>query len=87
MLPDGTIPIICVTDPSDPGKGQHPLRHIFGASCDACRISSAIICPAPLAVSDAFLQIETAFNFIPAAPILYRVAYPPAAPPQAPPLA
>jgi hypothetical protein len=81
-FPDGSQPVICLTDTA--GKGDQKSAH--GHGCDACRISSAFAlqlpCFAVLAVSD---RRESPLPLPPASPVI-RAAYPPSAPPQAPPL-
>lgn len=87
LLPDGTFPVICITDVADPQKNHLPVHQLHVSDCDACRISSAFICPAPLPSNGAAFQVATVAIAEPSTPAISRVAYPPSAPPQAPPLA
>jgi hypothetical protein len=81
-LPDGTQPVICITDAA--GKGDHKQAH--GNGCDACRISSSFFLPAPDCVASVERVDTPAVLPLPSAPRVVRAAYPPSAPPQAPPL-
>lgn len=42
-LPDGTLPIFCLTDTGGSQKG----KHLHGQPCEACRIGAAALLPAP----------------------------------------
>ncbi|MHC5231491.1 hypothetical protein [Brucella sp. LJL56] len=86
-LPDGTYPVLCIGDhSSDPSQKDHD-KHLSNTSCEACRISSAFLCPAPAGSSSAVPHIAMADGIVPPQPILRHSTYPPSAPPQAPPLA
>ena len=37
-LPDGTLPVLCLTGGTDDGKGQ-----VDGKSCEFCRLASSIV--------------------------------------------
>lgn len=43
-LPDGTLPVLCVTERTPDGK-EHSKAYMPG--CEACRISAAILLPTP----------------------------------------
>ncbi|QFY61790.1 hypothetical protein FZ934_16125 [Rhizobium grahamii] len=45
VLPDGTLPTLCVTVSSETGKAHPDKAHVSG--CEACRISAAVILPVP----------------------------------------
>lgn len=45
ILPDGTLPVLCL--PSQDGKAKHH-GHETGSVCEACRLAAATILPAPL---------------------------------------
>lgn len=85
QLPDGSIAIICVSDVDHGREGNVP--HFDQQNCEACRISGAMFCASPAQSSGAAPQLASAFQPVPAQPILFRSIYPPAAPPQAPPSA
>jgi hypothetical protein len=81
-LPDGSQPVICMTDAA--GKGNHKQAHRNG--CDACRISSSFFLPAPDCVASVERVEAPVVPTLPSALRIVRAAYPPSAPPQAPPL-
>ncbi len=85
-LPDGSYPVLCIDDHASAGDHQGHDRHADKNACEACRISSAFLCPAPTSSSGAVAQLANADTITPSQPILRRNIYPPAAPPQAPPL-
>ncbi|KXF78947.1 hypothetical protein ATN84_04105 [Paramesorhizobium deserti] len=83
-LPDGTVPVIC--QPSGGDRDGHDHHDDFyGKSCEACRISSAFACPVPPKTTGPALHRGEMIVFAPAAPVVWRDAYPPSAPPHAPP--
>ena len=88
VLPDGTYPVLCITDhavdQNSHDRDQHPHNSNI---CDACRISSAFLCPMPTASSGAAPNVALAHAIVPSQPVLWRDIYPPSAPPQAPPFA
>ncbi|MCH4541241.1 hypothetical protein [Ochrobactrum sp. POC9] len=87
QLPDGTYPVLCIGDHgSDPNQKDHN-KHLSNTSCEACRISSAFLCPAPAGSTGPAPHIAMADGIVPPQPILRHSTYPPSAPPQAPPLA
>lgn len=85
MLPDGSYPVICRD--SDDHSAHDSGAHFKPDSCDACRLSSSVICPAPQPSTGAAPHIAVAHAPVPPQPVLWRDIYPPSAPPQAPPLA
>jgi hypothetical protein len=80
VLPDGTIPDLCLDGMVD-GKAKHAAS----VKCEACRIGSAILMPAPADLDGAVL----AFRFIAALPLVEEALHSrrdrPGAPPRAPP--
>ncbi|ATA30089.1 hypothetical protein CK812_01615 [Brucella abortus] len=86
-LPDGSYSALCIgnrsSDATDHGSDQHPNKN----GCDACRLSSAFLCPAPANSTGAMPLIAMVDGSIPPQPILRQNVYPPSAPPQAPPFA
>ena len=81
VLPDGTLPDICLNDRVD-GK----VKHAFPVKCEACRIGSAMLVPVPADPGGAGLDYRLV-----AAPPLVESTLPsrrerPGAPPRAPPL-
>ena len=81
-FPDGSQPVICLTDAAGKGDQKQAHRH----DCDACRVSSAFFMPAPECLAEAGRIVAPAALPLPSAPPVIRAAYPPSAPPQAPPL-
>ncbi|WP_097141761.1 hypothetical protein [Rhizobium subbaraonis] len=57
VLPDGTLPVLCL--PSEDGKAKHQ-DHTFGPGCEACRLSASIILPSPgnTAVEPVFREVD-----------------------------
>ena len=41
-LPDGSVPVLCITDDGDGSSG-----HAGSGSCEFCRIATSIVLPAP----------------------------------------
>lgn len=80
VLPDGTIPDLCLDGMVD-GKA----KHAGSVKCEACRIGSAILMPAPADLDGAVL----AFRFVAALPLVEEALHSrrdrPGAPPRAPP--
>ena len=88
VLPDGSYPVLCITDHAVDIDGHEDDQHLHNNTvCDACRISSAFLCPAPAPSTGATINIATADIITPSEPILRQQTYPPQAPPQAPPFA
>ncbi|TCQ81961.1 hypothetical protein EDF68_101343 [Ochrobactrum sp. BH3] len=88
VLPDGSYPVLCITDHAVDKDGHDRDQHLHNSNiCDACRISSAFLCPAPTASSGAAPNAALAHAVVPSQPVLWRDIYPPSAPPQAPPFA
>lgn len=87
QLPDGTYPVLCIGDhAANPDQKGHD-RHLSNNDCEACRISSAFLCPVPAWSTGAAPHVAMANAIVPPQPILRYSTYPPSAPPQAPPLA
>ncbi|CAK7255217.1 conserved exported protein of unknown function [Shinella sp. WSC3-e] len=80
VLPDGTLPDICLNDMVG-GKA----KHVGPVKCEACRIGSAMLMPAPADLDGAVL----AFRRLAALPLVEEALRPrrerPGAPPRAPP--
>ena len=88
-LPDGSLPVLCISEQStftfdDHGK-QHD--HAGQSGCDACRISASILLPAPADTGG--VRAEASLDIAgpsAEAPIILRL-FPPNTAPRAPPLA
>jgi hypothetical protein len=88
VLPDGTYPVLCITDHAVDKSGHGHDQHLHNSNvCEACRISSAYLCPQPAPSTGAAPQMALALTVVPSQPVLWRDIYPPSAPPQAPPFA
>lgn len=81
-LPDGTLPIICVTERTPDGK-EHSKAYMPG--CEACRISAAALLPNP--PTDICEHLAFVRNDVVAAKneAFRRQLYPPNSGPRAPP--
>jgi hypothetical protein len=55
VLPDGTLPVICI-DGKVEGKHRHEQAH--AVQCEACRISSAALLPNPVCGARERFRIE-----------------------------
>ncbi|WP_343313232.1 hypothetical protein AAIB41_10250 [Brucella sp. BE17] len=86
-LPDGSYPVLCIGDHASGQDHQGHGKHSGGTGCEACRIASAFLCPAPAGSTGPVLNLALADTLLPSQPILRRTIYPPSAPPQAPPYA
>jgi len=88
VLPDGSYPVLCITDHAIEKDGHDRQQHLHNNNiCDACRISSAFLCPQPAPSTGAAINVAQADIVVPSQPVLRQAIYPPSAPPQAPPLA
>lgn len=80
VLPDGTIPDLCLDGMVD-GKAKHAMP----IKCEACRIGSAMLMPQPADLAGALL----AFRHVSALPLVEETLRSrrerPGAPPRAPP--
>ncbi|MFD1198262.1 hypothetical protein ACFQ3K_08035 [Brucella gallinifaecis] len=87
VLPDGSYPVLCITDHAVDDDGHDRTQHLHNSTvCDACRISSAFLCPLPAASTGVAPHNTVAYVVEPSEPVFWRDIYPPSAPPQAPPL-
>jgi hypothetical protein len=81
MLPDGTMPDLCLNDMVDGGK----TTHVVPAKCEACRIGGAMLVPEPADLDGAVLS----FRRVAARPLAEEALHSrrerPGAPPRAPP--
>jgi hypothetical protein len=82
-LPDGTLPILCVTYKDADGK-THNKTHAPG--CEACRIAAAVVLPAPPTDVGEHLAFVGEDIFLPKTEAFHRRLYPPNTGPRAPPL-
>lgn len=82
-LPDGSLPVLCITERTPDGK-EHGKAYVPG--CEACRIAAAALLPLP--PTDIFAHLGFAKADVPAPTIVsfHRQLYPPNTGPRAPPL-
>ncbi len=83
VLPDGTLPTLCVTVTDAPDQGQHDKTHSHG--CEACRIGASILLPAPADVAGAPIPFAVAVELPIRAESFPRRLFPPNSGPRAPP--
>lgn len=82
VLPDGTLPILCL--PVEDEKSKHQ-DHRFGTGCEACRLSASIILPLPVVEADAPVFDTIAAHLPSRVEAHYRQIFPPSAFPRGPP--
>lgn len=83
VLPDGTLPDLCLTD-DDAGGGKS--GHLGGPICDACLISAAMLLPAPIDLTGTALPVVLKAEIPRRHEAFRRQIYPPNAAPRAPPV-
>ncbi|KQV70283.1 hypothetical protein [Rhizobium sp. Root1220] len=82
VLPDGTLPVICIAGKTD-GKHTHGKAHAYG--CEACRISASILLRRPSDNGSERLRIEAAAALPYKARAYGSRVFPPSKGPRAPP--
>jgi hypothetical protein len=80
-LPDGTLPIFCVTDREGSQKGKHLHIH----PCDACRIGASALLPQPNDTFGQPFEAAVAVAVLAPAAIELRRLFSPNASPRGPP--
>lgn len=83
VLPDGTLPTLCVTATDQSDQGQHDKTHSHG--CEACRIGASTLLPAPMDVAGAPIGFAVAVELPTRAKVFHRQLFPPNTGPRAPP--
>lgn len=83
VLPDGSLPTLCVTVTDDTGRGHGKIGHLTG--CEACRISASVVLPTPADVVGAHIGFTVAVELPRRAEAFYRRLFPPNTRPRAPP--
>ena len=84
VLPDGTLPTLCVTTTDTSGQDQqHDKAHSHG--CEACRISASILLPAPTDIAGAAIPFAAAVELPIRTEAFHRQLFPPNTGPRAPP--
>jgi hypothetical protein len=82
VLPDGTLPVICI---ADTGSRAHSHDKVHAHGCEACRISSSVLLPSPGADTVARLRIETATAIVVSGEVSTRTPLSPGRGARAPP--
>jgi hypothetical protein len=83
VLPDGTVPTLCVTVTDDTGKEHGKIAHLHG--CEACRISASVLLPTPADAVGAHVGFVAAAELPRRAEAFHRQLFPPNTGPRAPP--
>jgi hypothetical protein len=83
ILPDGTLPTLCVTDNGSPKSDPGGVLHDHG--CDACRLSGAILMPEPPLLGAQAVAFSTVMRAVERVYRLKLALYPPSSGPRAPP--
>lgn len=81
VLPDGTLPDICLTME----HGSDDQDHAYSGDCEACRLSATILLPQPADMVGERIALAGEPSFIPRADALPRLVLAPNASPRAPP--
>ncbi|MBY3322955.1 hypothetical protein HFN88_04875 [Rhizobium laguerreae] len=82
VLPDGTLPTLCVTTTDKSGQSRHDKAHSHG--CEACRISASILLPAA-DIAGAAIPFAAAVELPIRTEAFHRQLFPPNTGPRAPP--
>jgi hypothetical protein len=80
VLPDGSIPSLCVTDTD----GTKPVKHL-DRGCEVCRIASGTILPLPQRDTTAIVRTAFVEPFVAKSEQFHRLLFPPNARPRGPP--
>lgn len=80
VLPDGTLPDICLT--MEHGSDRD---HAYSGDCEACRLSATILLPAPADMVGERIALAEEPLFVPRAAVIPRLILAPNASPRAPP--
>lgn len=83
VLPDGTLPTLCVTVSDTSDQGQHGKAHSHG--CEACRIGASTLLPAPADVAGLPIPFAVAAELPIPDEAFQRQLFPPNTGPRAPP--
>lgn len=81
-LPDGSLPILCITYKDEDGKTRGKV-HV--PACYACQLASAVLLPAVPVVDGGHLPFVVASFVAPRREAFHRRLYPPNSGPRAPP--
>lgn len=81
-LPDGTIPVLCLSSPNGKSKHDHTDRT---SGCEACRLSASILLPAPDTLNGQPIRRQIDRVVLPPYDTVYRPLFPPNTSPRGPP--
>lgn len=82
VLPDGTLPVLCIT--SEDGKTKHHHGDI-GSGCEACRLTASVFVPAPADALGLPILREAERDTPTRVEAFYRQLFPPNTSPRGPP--
>lgn len=83
-LPDGTFPVLCISDQAVLDHG-HDHKHKADNGCEACRISASILLPLPADTAGLLAKLDRKLTFPRLQePVVARL-FPPNTAPRAPP--
>lgn len=86
VLPDGTLPIFCITDNDADDDGQtHGKMHMVHG-CDACQIGASVLLPEPADATGRPMQFVASATPRLEMHTFFRPLFPPNTGPRAPPL-
>ncbi|MBY5529328.1 hypothetical protein [Rhizobium leguminosarum] len=83
VLPDGTLPTLCITVVDNNGKEHGKVGHLN--PCEACRISASVLLPQPADATGVRMSFGVTIDLPRRVEILHRQLYPPNTGPRAPP--
>lgn len=83
VLPDGTLPTICVTVVDESRKEHGKIAHLH--ECEACQINASVTLPAPADAIGAPIGFAVAVELPRRAEAFHRQLFPPNTGPRAPP--
>ncbi|RUM22322.1 hypothetical protein EFQ99_24725 [Rhizobium vallis] len=84
VLPDGTLPTLCVTVADDEGKTSTDHK-LHNHGCEACRISASVLLPSPADIAGITVAFSVRVELPFRVEALHRQIYPPNTGPRAPP--
>lgn len=85
-LPDGTLPVLCISDQALSDHDQDH-KHKPDSGCEACRISASILLPLPADTVGLLAKLERTLTFPRLQEPLVARLFPPNSAPRAPPSA
>jgi len=83
VLPDGTLPTLCITVIDSSGKEHGKVGHLN--PCEACRIGASVLLPQPSDAAGVRMGFSVAAELPHRVEIIHRQLYPPNTGPRAPP--